>query len=189
MSFHQLTCSNENVVECKNRFSTLIAKGNKLDLNDNRFFVSLTAATFFQKLCPNRFQTLLSSCPVASKNSFKLVSCFSDSSVEQLLTQKNVDLELADCNLVRGKLTLQCSRASIHRLRDIFGRSLRQLKFNNLPFEAEQMKGIFKFRCSLNLRPKCLFGFGQCSSTDLLIAKKQKHFCCFENLCSNNLII
>ena len=106
MSFHQLTCSNENVVECKNRFSTLIAKGNKLDLNDNRFFVSLTAATFLQKHCPNRFQNLLFSCPVASKNSFKLVSCFSDSSVEQLLTQKNVDLELADCNLVRGKLTL-----------------------------------------------------------------------------------
>lgn len=52
------------------------------------FFVSSAAATFFQKLCPNRFQTLLSSCPVDSNNSFKLVSCFSESSVEQLLTQK-----------------------------------------------------------------------------------------------------
>ena len=52
------------------------------------FFVSSAAATFFQKLCPNRFQTLLSSCPVDSNSFHILVSCFSESSVEQLLTQK-----------------------------------------------------------------------------------------------------
>ena len=49
MSFHQLTCSNENVVECKNRFSTLIAKGHKLDLNDNRFFCFFSGSNFFSE--------------------------------------------------------------------------------------------------------------------------------------------